>query len=164
MVLGPFGNALFTLGQTVDFLAHRWYPDNFQVWIIDFLYCVIVSFVIGCTMPKQSSSMLMMGLVHCELVVIFMALSVMTWCIVWMEMLPSMHGWMILVERRGGMGTWLVSWLGLSSSGSITVYQDGAVLGAPVYSGLGVCHGWSQLVCPSVDQQWALGSIVGSLV
>jgi hypothetical protein len=27
--VSPFGEALFTLGQTVNFLAHRWYPDNF---------------------------------------------------------------------------------------------------------------------------------------
>jgi hypothetical protein len=88
----------------------------------------MVSFVIACTTPKQSSSMSMMGPVHCELVAIFMALSVMTWCIAWMEMLPGMRGWMILVERHGGVGTWVVGWSGRSSSSSIMVYWGGAVI------------------------------------
>ncbi len=26
-------------------------------------------------------------------------------------MLPGMRGWMILVEHRGGVGTWVVGWL-----------------------------------------------------
>jgi hypothetical protein len=32
--VSPFGDSLFTLGQVVDFLAHRRYPGNFQVWIM----------------------------------------------------------------------------------------------------------------------------------
>ncbi len=32
--VSPFGESLFTLGKEVDFLAHRRYPDNFQVWIM----------------------------------------------------------------------------------------------------------------------------------
>jgi hypothetical protein len=94
----------------------------------NFLYCVMVSFVIGCTTPKQSSVMLMMGPVHCELVATFMASSVMTWCIAWMEMFPGMRGWMIMVERCGGGGTWLVGWVGWSLSGLMTVYRCGMVM------------------------------------
>ena len=45
-----------------------------------------------------------------------------------MEMLPGMRGWMILVERHGGWGTWLAGWLGWSLSGSMTAYQGGAVM------------------------------------
>ncbi len=88
----------------------------------------MVSFVIGCTTPKQSSSMSMMGPVHCELIATCMALSVMMWCIAWIEMLLGMHGWMILVERRGGVGTWVVRWLGCFLSGSIILYRGGAVM------------------------------------
>ena len=57
-----------------------------------------------------------------------MAFSLMTWCIAWMEMLPGMRGWMILVERHGGVGTWAVGWLGWSSSGLIMVYRGGVVI------------------------------------
>jgi hypothetical protein len=74
-------------------------------------------------MPKQKSLMSMMGPFHCELVATFMASSVMPWCIAWIEMLPGMRGWMILVERRGGVGTWVVGGSGRSVSGSMTVYR-----------------------------------------
>jgi hypothetical protein len=43
-------------------------------------------------------------------------------------MLPGMHGWMILVERRGGVGTWVVGGLGWSVSGLMTVYRDGMTI------------------------------------
>ena len=79
-------------------------------------------------MPKQSSSISMMGPVHCELVATFMALSIMTWCIAWIEMLPGMRGWMILVERRGEVGTWVVGRSRRSVFGSTTVYRGGVVI------------------------------------
>ncbi len=44
----------------------------------NFLYCVMVCLVTGWTTPKQCSSMLMIGPVHCELVATLMALRVMT--------------------------------------------------------------------------------------
>ena len=88
----------------------------------------MVSFVIGCTTPKQSSSMSMMGPVHCELLATFMALSVMSWCIAWIEMLLGMRGWMILVERRGGVGAWVIGGSGRSVSGSMMVYRGGVVI------------------------------------
>jgi hypothetical protein len=52
----------------------------------------------------------------------------MTWCIAWIEMLPGMRGWMILVERRGGVGTWVVGWSVQSVSGSMTVYRGGVAI------------------------------------
>jgi hypothetical protein len=70
----------------------------------------------------------MMGPFHCELVATFMASSVMTWCIVWIEMLPGMRGWMILVERRGGVGTWVVGGSGRSVSGLMLVYWGGVAI------------------------------------
>ena len=42
-----------------------------------------------------------------------------------MEMLPGMRGWMILVERRGGVGTGVVGWSVGSVSGSMTVNWGG---------------------------------------
>ncbi len=72
--------------------------------------------------------MSMMGPFHCVSVATFMALTVMTWCIAWIEMLPGMRGWMILVERRGGVGTWVVGWWVRSVSGLMTVYRGGVAI------------------------------------
>ncbi len=44
-------------------------------------------------------------------------------------MLPGMRGWMILVERRGGVGsTCVVGWSVRSVSGSIMAYQGGVAI------------------------------------
>ena len=43
-------------------------------------------------------------------------------------MLPGMRGWMILVERRGGVGTWVVGGSGRSVSGLMTVYRGGVAI------------------------------------
>ncbi len=60
---------------------------------------------------------------------LYMASSVMTWCIACIEMLPGMRGWMILVERRGGVGTTcVVGWLVRFVSGSMTVYRGGVAI------------------------------------
>jgi hypothetical protein len=43
-------------------------------------------------------------------------------------MLPGMRGWMILVERRGGVGTWVGGGPGQSVSGLMTVYRGGVAI------------------------------------
>jgi hypothetical protein len=52
----------------------------------------------------------------------------MMWCIAWIEMLPGMRGWMILVDCRGGVGTWVVGGSGRSVSGLMTVYWGGVAI------------------------------------
>ncbi len=53
----------------------------------------------------------------------------MTWCVACIEMLPGMRGWMILVERRGGVGSiCVVGWLVRPVSGLMTVYRGGVAI------------------------------------
>ncbi len=76
-------------------------------------------------MPQQISLILMMGFFHCVSVATFMASSVMMWCMACKEMLPGMHGCMILVEGRGGEGTCAAGWSVGTVSSSMMVYRGG---------------------------------------
>ena len=64
------------LYKPMEFLAHCWNPEVFEIGVVlQFLYCVMVSFVTGWTTPKQCSLMSPIGPVHCELVATLNALS-----------------------------------------------------------------------------------------
>ncbi len=65
--VGSFGDARFAFGEAIDFLAKCRYPEISEVCL-----------VMGLTTPKQCSSMLMMGPVHCNWVATLKALRVMT--------------------------------------------------------------------------------------
>ena len=67
------------------------------------------------------------------------------------------------------MGEWVHGWsVGQGGPLPAQLWCTGVALslrlGTPVYSGLDVCHVWSQLVIPLVDQQWEVGSFVGSVI
>jgi hypothetical protein len=57
----------------------------------------------GWTTPKQTSLMLMMGPVHCDLVATLVALSCMTRCMAWREILPGCHVLIRRIECHGGV-------------------------------------------------------------
>jgi hypothetical protein len=67
----------------------------------NFLYCVIISFVMGWTTPQQYSSMSMIGPVHCEPAAALKASICITWLMACKEMLTGRHVESMRVDRRG---------------------------------------------------------------
>jgi hypothetical protein len=77
--VGSFGDTRFALGKAMNFLGKASTQRSLR-WgsCCSFLCCMIICLVIGWTTPKQCSSMLMMGPVHCDWVATLKALRVMT--------------------------------------------------------------------------------------
>ena len=120
--VNAFCNTCFALRKPPEFLAQHWNPEVFEIGVVlQFLYCVLVSFVTGWTTPKQCSSMSMMGPVHCELGATLNVLSHMTRCMACLEMLPDRCGEISQVDHRGGMDECVVGLSLQSLSGSITL-------------------------------------------